>query len=299
MKFQKLKYLVLLPLLTFCTNGGTSANSNDSVGQVVTLPALPKQLSFSGEKVPLNYLDVRESLQREMMVITYWHANLAYILQLNGRYEKEIKDILKQEGISEDFYYLCIAESGLQPVASYASAGGYWQFLPGTAKEYGLMVDDEVDERYNVEKSTRAAAAYFKKAYKILGNWTMAAASYNIGLSNVRYRMDKQSQRNYYDTQFPDETARYVFRALAFKAIMTDPEAYGYKIGKEDLYRPYEYTEVTVNGPVENWSVFAAKYKTNFKLLKMYNQWIRANSLVNKTKKSYVVRVPKEGTREV
>lgn len=294
----------MLPLLTFCTDGAGEGVEKtggfeklSGVDQIVKIPALPESLSFAGETVPLQFMDVRESLQREMMVITYWHAGLAYILQLNNRYEATIRKILQEEGIPGDFYYLCIAESGLQPVISPANAGGYWQFLASTAKEFGLVVDDEVDERYNIEKSTRAAAAYFKKAYAEFGTWTMAAASFNIGLSNVRYRMKIQSQKNYYDTQFPDETSRYLFRALAFKTIIADPESYGFKIEKEQLYPQLQFTEITVNGSVGNWSVFAAKYKTNFKLLKIYNQWIRANSLENKARRSYVVKIPKEGSR--
>jgi len=290
-----------MPILAFCTGAGNSAFAEgdiSQVDQVVKVPAIPRSLSFAGEDVPLNYFDVKESIQRELMVISYWHASITYIIQLNNRYKDEIKAILKEEGLHEDFYYLCIAESGLQPVVSSANAGGYWQFLAGTAKEYKLIVDEEVDERYNIEKSTRAAAAYFKKAYAEFGTWTMAAASFNIGMSNVRYRMKMQSLKNYYDMQFPEETARYVYRALAFKILLEDPRRFGFYIGAEDLYKPLEYKEVTVKGVVENWSEFAAKHNTNFKLLKMYNQWIRSNKLENRQNHTFVVKVPKEGTRE-
>ena len=301
---MRLRFLLFLPLLVFCTGtGNSSANAaeveNDQVEQVVKVPAIPKKLSFAGEDVPLNYSDVKESLQRELMVISYWHASITYIIQLNNRYKEEIVKILKEEGLHEDFYYLCIAESGLQPVVSPANAGGYWQFLAGTAKEYGLVVDAEVDERYNIEKSTRAAAAYFKKAYAEFCSWTMAAASFNIGLSNVRYRMKIQSQRNYYDTQFPEETARYVFRALAFKILLEEPRNFGFYIGKDDLFKPYKYKEVVVKGSVQNWSDFAAEHNTNFKMLKLYNQWIRANKLDNKLRKTFTVRIPDEGAREL
>lgn len=304
MTVMRLKFLLFLPLLVFCTGSGNgSANAAvagiDQVEQVVKIPAIPKSLSFAGESVPLNYSDVKESLQRELMVISYWHASITYIIQLNNRYKDEIMKILKEEGLHEDFYYLCIAESGLQPVVSPANAGGYWQFLAGTAKEYGLIVDAEVDERYNIEKSTKAAAAYFKKAYAEFGSWTMAAASFNIGLSNVRYRMKIQSQKNYYDTQFPEETARYVFRALAFKILLEEPRNFGFYIGKDDLFKPLKYKEVTVKGSIENWSDFVAEHNTNFKMLKLYNQWIRSNKLDNKQKKTFVVRVPAEGAREL
>lgn len=291
-----------MPFLAFCAGSGNSAFAEGDISQVeqvVKVPAIPRSLSFAGEDVPLNYFDVKESIQRELMVISYWHASITYIIQLNNRYKDEIKSILKAEGLHEDFYYLCIAESGLQPVVSSANAGGYWQFLAGTAKEYKLIVDEEVDERYNIEKSTRAAVAYFKKAYAEFGTWTMAAASFNIGMSNVRYRMNIQSLKNYYDMQFPEETARYVYRALAFKILLEDPRRFGFYIGAEDLYKPLEYTEVTVKGKVDNWSEFAAKHKTNFKLLKMYNQWIRSNKLENRQNHTFVVKIPKEGTREL
>jgi len=291
-----------MPFLAFCAGSGNSAFAEGDISQVeqvVKVPAIPRSLSFAGEDVPLNYFDVKESIQRELMVISYWHASITYIIQLNNRYKDEIKSILKAEGLHEDFYYLCIAESGLQPVVSSANAGGYWQFLAGTAKEYKLIVDEEVDERYNIEKSTKAAVAYFKKAYAEFGTWTMAAASFNIGMSNVRYRMNIQSLKNYYDMQFPEETARYVYRALAFKILLEDPRRFGFYIGAEDLYKPLEYTEVTVKGKVDNWSEFAAKHKTNFKLLKMYNQWIRSNKLENRQNHTFVVKIPKEGTREL
>lgn len=298
MSFLYFKLLFLIPALSFCTGGGVNSGQTIQNGeQVAVIPELPSRISFAGEEVPLKYFDVRESLQREMTVITYWHSSMILIFQNDNRYKREIMKILKEEGVPEDFYYLCIAESGLQPVSSYAGACGYWQFLAATAKEYGLVVNDEVDERYNIRKSTYAAAAYFKKAYAELGSWTLAAASYNIGLGNVKYRKKIQFQNNYYDMQFPEETGRYVFRALAFKTIMKDPEKYGFKLDKEQLYPEFEYKEVTVNTPIENWSAFAAKHRTNFKLLKMYNQWIKANNLTNKNRDTFIVRIPKEGTR--
>lgn len=297
-----LKYLLLFPLFTFCSNGQTEAGVEFAPGekyeQSVTIPPLPDKLSFASEAVPIDYFDVREAILREMTVITYWHSSMTQILLLDNRFGKVIKEILKEEKIPQDFYYLCIAESGLHPAVSGAGAAGYWQFLEGTAKEYGLVVNDEVDERYNLEKSTRAACAYFKKAYATFGSWTMAAASYNIGMSNVKYRIEKQSIKNYYDMQFPEETARYLFRALAFKSIMADPKRYGFVIDEEYLYRPFEYKKVEVEGPIANWSDFAAEHKTNFKLLKIFNPWIRANNMENKQKNKFVVKVPVEGFRE-
>jgi hypothetical protein len=295
--------LILLPFLAYCTNGDSQNNKtvyepNTQFAQDIKLPPIPKQISFAGEEVPLQYFDVRESLQREITTLSYLHGTMIYIFQLDNRYGGVIREILKEEGIPDDFYYLCIAESSLQPLVSPAGAAGYWQFLATTAREYGLIVDSEIDERYNIEKSTRAAAAYFRKAYAEFGSWAMAAASYNTGLSNVRYRIGVQSQQNYFETQFVEETGRYVFRALAFKAVMGNPSVYGFNLKPEDLFKPLEYEIVKVSGPVENWSDFAASHGTNFKMIKMYNQWIRSNKLENKQRRTYLVQIPKKGFRE-
>lgn len=298
MKFSFNRFIVILiPLLSFCS----SVDSKDTVSQFsqdIRIPPIPIEASFAGERVPLEYFDVQESLKREVTGLSYFHGSMIYIMQLDKRYGKIIKRILKEEGVPEDLYYICIAESGLQPVVSPASAAGYWQFLAGTAKEYGLVVDAEVDERYHIEKSTRAAAAYFKKAFQEFGSWTMAAASYNTGFKNIRYRMDIQSKTNYYDTQFVEETGRYVFRAIAFKTILSDREKYGFNLLEQDLYPELEYYEVEVKGAIANWSDFAKTHNTNFKLIKIYNQWIRANQLDNRQNRTYVIQVPTKGFRE-
>ncbi len=262
--------------------------------QNVVIPKLPQQADFAGERVPLEYFDVRESLQREMTIINYWHGSLSYIVQLSGRYKDLVCKILKEEGVPEDFFYLCVAESSLQPVTSPANAKGYWQFLQGTAKDFGLEVSAQVDERYNWEKSTRAACKYFKKAYQKYGNWTLAAASYNVGMANIDSRIGYQSIDYYYDMQLPIETARYVYRAIAFKIIMNNLPAYGFNISQEDKYKPIKYKVVEVSGPVANWSEFAREHNTNFKMIKMFNEWIRSNHLHNPNCKTYKVWVPIE-----
>ena len=260
--------------------------------QNVVIPKLPTEADFAGERVPLEHFDVRESLQREMTIINYWHGSLSYIVQLAGRYQEMICKILEEEGVPQDFFYLCVAESSLQPATSPAGAKGYWQFLSTTAKEYGLEVNGEVDERYNWEKATRAACKYFKKGYEKYGTWTLAAASYNVGMANINSRIGYQSIDNYYDMQLPLETARYVYRAVAFKIIMNNLPAYGFNISEEDKYKPVECKEVVVNGPVANWSDFARKHNSNFKMIKMCNEWIRSNKLTNTQRKSYKVLVP-------
>ena len=260
--------------------------------QNVVIPKLPTEADFAGERVPLEHFDVRESLQREMTIINYWHGSLSYIVQLAGRYKDMICKILEEEGVPQDFFYLCVAESSLQPATSPAGTKGYWQFLSTTAKEYGLEVSSEVDERYNWEKATRAACKYFKKGYEKYGTWTLAAASYNVGMANINSRIGYQSIDNYYDMQLPLETARYVYRAVAFKIIMNNLPAYGFNISEEDKYKPIECKEVVVNGPVANWSDFARKHNSNFKMIKMCNKWIRSNKLTNTQRKSYKVLVP-------
>lgn len=156
-----------------------------------------------------------------------------------------------------------------------------------------------MDERYNVEKSTRAACGYFKKAYEKFGNWTLAAASYNIGMKNIEQRIGYQSITDYYDMQLPIETARYLYRALAFKTLMNNPKAYGFYLEDKDKFRPFECNEVIVKGKIDNWSDFAAEHNTNFKMLKLCNEWIRSNKLDNRRGKSYKVLVPVENAREL
>lgn len=271
---------------------GINSDKQEQPIQNVVIPKVPEEASFAGERVPLEYFDVRESLQRELLIINYWHGSLSYIVQLSGRYKEMICRILEEEGVPEDFFYLCVAESSLQPSTSPAGAKGYWQFLSGTAKDYGLEVGAEVDERYNWEKSTRAACKYFRKGYEKYGSWTLAAASYNVGMANIDSRIGYQSLKDYYDMQLPLETARYVYRAVAFKTIMNNLKDYGFNITRDDLYRPIECKVVEVKGPVANWSDFAREHNTNFKMIKMCNEWIRSNKLTNKLGKTYKVLVP-------
>ncbi len=302
-------FLFLLPMATFCGNakGSDSVQENHSIwesgdgktySQNVIIPDVPSSIDFAGEKVPLEYFDVKEALQRELMVISYQHGSLSYIMQLSGRYKKLVEEILAEEGVPADFFYLCVAESMLQPLSSPANARGYWQIMAGTAKDYGLEVSSQVDERYNWEKSTRAACKYLKKAYEKYGSWALAAASYNTGFNNIDERIKYQSIDNYFDMQFVPETARYVYRILAYKVIMSNPKAYGFNLEEKDLYKPFDYEIVEVKGSVPNWSEFAAKHNTNFKMIKLMNEWIRSNKLDNASKKTYKVKVPVEGSRE-
>ena len=265
--------------------------------QNVEAVGLPDTLSFANEQVPLQNFDTRESLDREMLVNSYWHSQTLYLLKLSTRFFPVIEPILKQEGVPDDFKYLALAESGLQQVISPAKAAGMWQILESTAKGEGLEVTAEVDERYNVEKSTRVACSYLKHAYSIFGSWTMAAASYNIGQAGLLRQSEKQGSKDYYDLALGEETGRYMFRILALKLIFQNPAAYGFDLAESDYYPALQSKEVEVDSSITRISDFASKMGTNYKMIKLYNPWLRGASLTNPKNKKYLIKVPAEGFR--
>lgn len=266
----------------------------------VYVPQLPDKLDLAGEPVPLDNYDTRESLMREMLTNVYLHSRTMLTLLATQRYFPIIEPILKKNGIPEDFKYLCMAESGLNPNAgSSAGAAGLWQLMPAYARSAGLYIGGGVDERYDLEKSTEAACRYLLEAKAKFGSWTLAAASYNVGMAGTAKRLETQGVDSYYDLYLPTETMRYVFRVLAFKLITPDPARYGYRIAPEDYYRPLpDYTEVTVSGTKIDWSAEARKHGTNYKMLRELNHWIRDYDYSNKTARSFVLKVPKEGVRK-
>jgi len=259
---------------------------------------LPKEVSFAGEKVPLQNFDVRESFDREMLVNTYYQSQTLLFIKKANRFLPQVEPILKEEGVPDDFKYLPFIESGYSNPTSPSGAVGYWQFMKGTAKEYGLEVNSIVDERYNFEKSTRAACKYLKDSYEIYGNWALAAASYNMGRSKLNKELERQKVESYYDLLLNAETSRYVFRLLAVKTIIENPENYGFHFRKDDLYPNIPTYTVNVDSAVTHFADFAKKYGINYKVLKIFNPWIRNHYLPNKTNKEYSIRIPKEGWRE-
>lgn len=287
---------LLVKLLMFATPDDAASNQQlfNEKYYVFSL-GTPKNLSFAGEKVPVDQFDVRERMDRELLLNTYWQSQTMLYHKRANRWFPVIAPILKRNGIPEDFKYLALAESGFTHVTSPAGAVGYWQFLEATAKSYGLEVNDEVDERYNVEKSTEAACKYFKESYALLGSWTLVAASYNMGIGGVRKQVDKQRVKSYYDLLLNDETFRYLFRILALKEIVSHPTSYGYHFKKSDLYAPYEYSVVTVDSSIGNLVDLAQRYNLNYKHLKLLNPWLRANSLTNKIHKTYTIKLLKAG----
>lgn len=256
---------------------------------------LPNELSFCDEPVPLDRLDVRERLDRELLVNTYWQSNTLLAHKRAARWFPLIEEVLEREGVPDDMKYLALIESGLTNAVSPAGATGYWQFLKETATQYGLEVNGEVDERYHVEKSTEAACRYLKEAHARFGSWALAAAAYNLGQGGIQKQVGRQLESSYYELQLPEETSRYVFRMLAMKEIIEDPERYGFHIRRKDLYPPYPTRPVTVQGPIEDLALFAKRHATNYRTLKLLNPWLRDTKLTNHGGRTYTLLLPGDG----
>lgn len=298
----------LLASLVSCAqnNGNNAADAQDAQQTATGYPTvfvgeLPAELDFAGEPVPLGNFDTQESLRREIMVTLYMHSRTYTTLINTTRYFPVIEPILAKNGIPSDFKYLCMAESSLDPEAvSTAGAGGLWQFMPATGKQYSLLYEKNlVDERFHIEKSTEAACKYLNAAYKRFGSWTLAAASYNLGTEGVAKRMDTQGVKDYYDTYMPQETMRYLFRILALKIVAADPQAFGYQIAEGDYYPPFtDYRTVDVSAAKIEWSKVAAENGTNYKMLRLLNPWIRDYTYENKGARTFTVKVPNSGFRQ-
>lgn len=258
-------------------------------------PRIPKSMEFCGKRVDLDREDMFERFDRELTSMAYGHGNTLLTIKRANKYFPTIIPILKANGVPEDLAYLACVESWLSPRAySPAKAAGIWQFTPGAAKDYGLEVSDEVDERYDLAKSTAAAARFLKRAYGKYGDWPTAMASYNAGQGRISSELEKQLVDSSFDLYLNEETSRYVFRVMAMKALMENPRQFGFEISPEALYQPAECTEVTVSGPVESWPQWAKDHGITFAQLREENPWIRAKQLTNAKGKIYTVRVPKE-----
>ncbi|MFZ5431078.1 MAG: lytic transglycosylase domain-containing protein [Bacteroidota bacterium] len=258
-------------------------------------PAMPETITFMGDPVPLDRFDVRENLEREMIVNAYFHSQTLRLIKIAPRFFSIIDPILKEEGIPLDFRYLAVAESGLNPRAlSPAGAAGIWQFMKPAATDTGLEVTPEVDERYHIEKSTRAACRYLKEAYRKYQNWPLVAATYNAGRSAVDRQLARQKVGSYFDLLMSEETERYVYRIIALKMIMEDPLKFGFLVTDDEKYPLWNTRTMEISGPVANLADFAIAQGTNYKMLKYYNPWLRDNTLSNKSGKVYVIQLPAE-----
>jgi membrane-bound lytic murein transglycosylase D len=260
--------------------------------QVVSVP-IPSHVSFAQEPVPLDKFEIKERLDRELTVNTYWQSNTLLILKKSQKYFQIIEPILARYGVPDDFKYLAVAESGLQPTAvSSSGAKGMWQFMSSSGPSYGLYINEEVDERYNVEKSTEAACMYLKDAYSRFGSWTLAAASYNRGMSGISKDQEKQFVNDYYDLHLNSETSRYVLRIIAYKLIMENPSRYNFLIEPKDYYgTPNTITLQLADTTIGNISEYAQNIGSNYHVIKSLNPWILGNSL-SSTKRTYMIKAP-------
>mgnify|MGYP001149936747 CR=1 FL=1 len=275
------------------------SSSTDGVHPVEARPStvkpfeLPKDISIAGESLPLERLDVQESLDREILVNSYWQSNNLLMLKRSEKWFPVIEPILKKQGIPEDFKYLALIESGLQDIVSPAGAAGPWQIMKTTGREAGLIINSEVDERYHMEKATIAACQYLKEAYDKFGNWTLAAASYNMGMSGTQRRLEEQRVSSYYDLRLNNETARYVYRIAAVKHIHEHLDTYGYIYHSTEGYFLPDFDTVAVNESVESWIDWSLKQGITYKNLRMYNPWIRSSKLTNSSNNTYFILVAK------
>ncbi len=286
---------ILIHLFTNSTSPSESTKQKTTETQPhITLSVpIPDSVDFCGEPVPLDRPEVMEALDRELLVNSYWHSQTILFIKRANRYYPLLEKYLKENGLPEDFKYLCTIESSLMPRAiSPAGAAGFWQILAKTATELKMEVNSEVDERYHLEKSTRAAAAYLKRAYAKYGNWTLSAASYNGGFAGIQRQTTRQKMDSYYDLLFGEETGRYVYRILAMKIIMENPEKYGFYIKPEEKYQPYATTELTINQSIDDIAEFAIQHGTKYKTIKDLNPWLRENKLTNPSQKSYTILMP-------
>ncbi len=256
-------------------------------------PPVPDSIDFAGEGVPLNETDVYERFEKELIINTYYHSSTVFFHKRAARWFPVIEPILKEEGVPDDLKFLALIESALDNVVSPAGAAGFWQFMPATAKEYGLEVNNYVDERYHLEKVTRAACRLLKEGNRKFGSWTLSAAAYNMGMGGLQSRMNEQTDsRRYYDLLLPEETMRYVFRIIAVKQIMTHSADYGFRFRPVDLYKPYDVKMVEVKENIADLKSFAKQNGCSYRLLKVLNPWLRGDKLPVSSGKTYQVLLP-------
>ncbi len=253
---------------------------------------MPEMLTLAGETVPLDNRDVMERFDREINLNTYWHANTLLMLKRANRWFPQIEPIIKQYGLHPDLKYMVVIESMFENVVSPRGATGFWQLMEGTALELGLEVNEEVDERYHPLKSTHAACKYLKRAYKSYGNYANTMASYNMGMGGFSKAVQNQNQESYYDLLLNGETSRYVFRILAVKELLENPDKYGFKVPKKNLYKREKMRKVKVTESIPNLTEWALQQKISYKVLKQYNPWLRANTLTIKEGKTYTIDIP-------
>ena len=282
-----------IPFLIGSIQPGEPHSIKSEVPYCVTPPSVPEEAVFDGKTIDLRRYDRHERMDREMMAFTYMHSTTMLMLKRANRYFPVIEPILKANGIPDDFKYLMVIESSLNPIArSPSGAAGLWQIMPATGREFGLEVNDNVDERYNIRKATMAACDYFKQAYAKYGDWMAVSAAYNAGQGRISSQLDQQLASHAMDLWLVEETSRYMFRLLAVKEIFNNPQRYGFLLKKEHLYPPIPYKEITVSTPIASLSDFAKQQGITYAQLRDANPWLREQSLKNRTRKTYVLNIP-------
>ena len=285
----------LLIFSASCKNPNTELVQKEVVEKEAKVHYFPEKIDFAGEEAPLKIADVKERFDRELIVNTNYHSYTILALKRANRAFPVIEPILKKNGVPDDFKYLAVIESGLVNVVSKAGARGVWQFMPETAREIGLEVNTNVDERYHLEKSTQAACDFLLNAKAKFGSWTLAAASYNRGLVGIKKLLDFQKETNYYDLYMNEETGRYLFRIMALKEIMKNPPKFGFEVNKKDKYEMIPTKKVTIDYSITNLVAFAKRQGINYKILKIHNPWLRETKLINTSGKTYHIEIPLKG----
>jgi membrane-bound lytic murein transglycosylase D len=292
-------FFVILILLSGFIYTAANITALKSYGEAPTYKVyalhLPDTISFANENIQINTPDKREALDRELLVNTYWQSNMMLLLKRANKFFPTIEKVLKEEGVPTDLKYLAVIESGLENAISPAGAKGFWQIMRTTGREYGLEVNANVDERYHIEFSTRVAAKYLKRAKEKFGSWTLAAASYNRGISGIQRNLNQQKVDTYFDLKLGRETSRYVFRVLAVKEIMENPIKYGYVFDQNDLYDAVPVRYHGLDTAISNLTSFAQKMGINYKILKIHNPWLLENHLNNNSRKYYEIAIPEKG----
>jgi hypothetical protein len=258
-------------------------------------PEVPQSVTFCGQRIDLTRFDRYERMDRELLAFTYMHSTSIQMIKKANRYFPIVEPILKKNGIPDDFKYLMVIESNLNPNArSSAGAAGLWQFMKTTGREYGLEVNDNIDERYHVEKATAAACQYLKDAYEKYQDWVAVAASYNAGQARISSQLEKQYVKDALDLHLVEETARYVYRIIAAKIMFQDPTQFGFELKASQLYQPIPYREIVIDFEISNLAEWALKHGTTYSMLKIMNPWLRQDFLQNKSRRTYILQIPKE-----
>ena len=285
-------------LLLLCLTGAITLSSQQEAEMPVLSKMygpypLPQSMNFAGEPVPLQIPDVAERMDRELQSNAYFHSNTILALKRLTRYLPEIEAQLQEQGVPRDLKYVALAESLFGNVVSPKGAAGFWQLMPDTSKGYGIVINDEIDERYLLPKATAAAARYFKTAKQKFGTWTNAAASYNRGMGGLERAFASQKVSSFYDLYLNDETSRYIFRILALKEVLKNPERYGFNLDRLQGYEPMTSRTVSITESIPDLPQYALDQGINYKILKLYNPWIKEYKLtVSETIPAYELRLP-------